>query len=95
MSRKKITAVVPIRKGSQRIIDKNFIPFVDGKSLLEVKLEMLKQISVIDEIIVNTDSDKALQIADEYGVSKKEREPYFASNECTNSEFFQTMDTIV
>tara|TARA_B100001939_G_scaffold264927_1_gene232184 strand:+ start:1147 stop:1815 length:669 start_codon:yes stop_codon:yes gene_type:complete len=91
MSRKKITAVVPIRKGSQRIIDKNFIPFVDGKSLLEVKLEMLKRISVIDEIIVNTDSDKALQIADEYGVSKKEREPYFASNECTNSEFFQNM----
>ena len=24
MSRKKITAVVPIRKGSQRILDKNF-----------------------------------------------------------------------
>ena len=65
MSRKKITAVVPIRKGSQRIIDKNFIPFVDGMSLLEVKLEMLKRISVIDEIKVNTDSDKALQIADE------------------------------
>jgi len=59
MSRKKITAVVPIRKGSQRIIDKNFIPFVDGKSLLEVKLEILKKITLIDEIIVNTDSDKA------------------------------------
>ena len=35
MSRKKITAVVPIRKGSQRIIDKNFIPFVDGKVYLK------------------------------------------------------------
>ena len=46
---------------------------------------------VIEKIIVNTDSDKALEIADKYGVSKKEREPYFASNECTNSEFFQNM----
>ena len=73
MSRKKITAVVPIRKGSQRIIDKNFIPFVDGKSLLEVKLEMLKKITLIDEIIVNTDSQRAMDIADKYGVSKKRR----------------------
>jgi CMP-N,N'-diacetyllegionaminic acid synthase len=91
MSRKKITAVVPIRKGSQRIIDKNFIPFVDGKSLLEVKLEMLKKITLIDEIIVNTDSQRAMDIADKYGVSKKRRETYYASNECTNSEFFENM----
>ena len=80
MSRKKITAVVPIRKGSQRIIDKNFIPFVDGKSLLEVKLEMLKKITLIDEIIVNTDSQRAMDIADKYGVSKKRRVTYYASN---------------
>ena len=91
MSRKKITAVVPIRKGSQRILDKNFIPFFGDKSLLEVKLDVLKNISTIDEIIVNTDSQRAMDIADRYGVSKKEREDYYASNECTNSEFFENM----
>ena len=72
-------------------IDKNFIPFVDGKSLLEVKLEMLKKITLIDEIIVNTDSQRAMDIADKYGVSKKRRVTYYASNECTNSEFFENM----
>ena len=39
----------------------------------------------------NNVPDPTLSPADKYGVSKKEREPYFASNECTNSEFFQNM----
>ena len=42
MGRKKLTAVVPIRKGSQRIKNKNFKPFA-GKNLLRIKLEMLKK----------------------------------------------------
>ena len=42
MSRKKITAVIPIRKGSQRVPDKNFKDFYRGKSLLQLKIESLK-----------------------------------------------------
>ena len=41
MSRKKITAVIPIRKGSQRVPDKNFKEFFEGKNLLELKIEPL------------------------------------------------------
>ena len=90
MSREKITVVVPVRKGSQRVKNKNFKPFADS-NLLKVKLDVLKQVNVIDEIIVNTDSDVALQIADEYGVSKCVREDYYASSKCNNSEFFQNI----
>ena len=90
MNRKKITVVVPIRKGSQRILNKNFKPFA-GKNLLAIKLDTLTKINVIDEIIVNTDSELALEIADEYGVGKFKRDPYFATSECNNSEFFQNM----
>jgi CMP-N-acetylneuraminic acid synthetase len=90
MKREKITIVVPIRKGSQRVKNKNFKPFADS-NLLKVKLDVLKQVDVIDEIVVNTDSDIALQIADEYGVSKCIREDYYASSECNNSEFFQNI----
>ena len=74
MSRKKITAIIPIRKGSQRIINKNFKPFA-GKNLLEIKLDTLITIGSIDEIVVNTDSKRALEIAEKYGVKKHEREP--------------------
>ena len=51
----------------------------------------MTKINVIDEIIVNTDSELALEIADEYGVGKFKRDPYFATSECNNSEFFQNM----
>jgi CMP-N-acetylneuraminic acid synthetase len=73
MNRKKITAVIPIRKGSQRVPNKNFKEFYKGKNLLELKIENLLQIQLIDEIVVNTDSEDAIQIAKKYGVSYFER----------------------
>jgi len=90
MNREKITAVVPVRAGSQRIKNKNFKPFAKS-NLLRVKLDILKELDAIDEIVVSTDSKVALEIADEYGVSKHIREEYYASSECNNSEFFQNM----
>ena len=90
MSRERITVVVPVRKGSQRVKHKNFKPFANS-NLLKIKLDVLKQINAIDEIIVNTDSEVAMKIADEYGVSMCIREDYYASSECNNSEFFQNI----
>lgn len=82
---KGLVAVVPVRAGSQRVKDKNFRPFA-GKSLLEYKLELVKALPV-DDIIVNTDSEEAIEIAKSMGVSYHRREPYFASSKCSNSEF--------
>ncbi|MBO6573729.1 MAG: acylneuraminate cytidylyltransferase family protein [Balneola sp.] len=84
---KKIVAVIPVRKGSQRVKDKNFKPFA-GKSLLEHKLETVKKLP-IDEIIINTDSDEAIEMAKKEGVSYHKREPYYASSVCTNSEYHE------
>lgn len=91
MSRKKITAVIPIRKGSQRVPDKNFKDFYKGKSLLELKIESLKEIELIDDIVVNTDSDLAIEIAKKLGVSYFRREDYYASSQCSQSEFFKNL----
>ena len=86
MSRKKITAVIPIRKGSQRVPDKNFKEFFKGKNLLELKIESLKQVPLIDEIVVNTDSEEAINIAKSNDISYFRRQDYFASSKCTNTE---------
>lgn len=91
MSRKKITAVIPIRKGSQRVPDKNFKDFYKGKSLLELKIESLKEIELIDEIVVNTDSELAIDIAKRLGVSYYRRDDYYASSQCSQSEFFKNL----
>ena len=87
---KKIVAVVPIRKGSQRVKNKNFKEFC-GKNLLIHKIIKLKKIKNLDEIIINTDSDKAIAIAKKFNVSYFKREKYFASSKCTNSEFWSNI----
>lgn len=86
----KVTAVIPIRAGSQRVPNKNLRPFANS-NLLEIKINVLKQSKIIDEIIVNTDSDKAIEIAIENGVNHQRREPFYASSECSGADFFQNL----
>jgi CMP-N,N'-diacetyllegionaminic acid synthase len=84
---KNLVAVIPVRKGSQRVKNKNFKKF-DKKNLLIHKIEILKKIKEIDEIIINTDSEKAIKIAKEFNVSFHKREKYYASSNCSNSNFW-------
>ena len=88
MKKGKLTVVVPVRAGSQRVKDKNTKPFANS-NLLQIKLNVLKSVSMIDEIIVNSDSDEMLTIARKNGVSTHKRKDYYASSECDNSEYFQ------
>ena len=86
MKQGKLTAVVAVRKGSQRIPSKNITPFGDS-NLLEMKLNLLKKIETIDEIVVNSDCDKMLAIGEKYGCLIHKREEYYASSEVNNSDF--------
>ena len=87
MKYKELAAVITVRKGSQRVKNKNFKKFA-GKNLLIHKIEMLKNVKGIGEIIINTDSDRAIKIAKKLKVNFFRREPYFASSKCPNSEFW-------
>lgn len=57
----KITAVIPIRSGSQRVKDKNLRPFADT-TLMENKINSLLQVPELDSIVVNTNSEEAIEI---------------------------------
>lgn len=87
----KITAVIPIRKDSQRVKDKNLRPFA-GSTLLEIKIQTLLKVPELNEIIVNTNSDEAISIVcEKYKGTKvhaQKREEYYASSICSGSEFF-------
>ena len=84
---KNLTAVIPVRQGSQRVKNKNFIEFA-GKSLLEHKIDVVKNLPV-NEIIINTDSEYAIELAKKNDIKYHKREPYYASSECTNSEYHE------
>lgn len=81
-----ITAVVAVRKGSQRVPNKN-IKLFGNSNLLQMKLDILKQVDGIDEIVVNSDCDKMLEIGRMNDVKTHKRDEYFASSKATNSEF--------
>ena len=74
-----IKALIPVRAGSQRVKNKNIRPFA-GKSLLQVKIEQLKRVPGIDEVIVNSDCHDMLSLAESCGVTPQLRDPKYASN---------------
>lgn len=57
----RITAVIPIRTGSQRVKDKNLRPFGDT-NLMELKIKTLLQVPELSSIVVNTNSEEAIDI---------------------------------
>ena len=86
----KIKALVAVRSGSQRVVNKNIRPFA-GSSLLEIKLNQLKIISNIDGIVVNSNDDKMLEIASNMGCEVVKRDEYYASNQVSMSEVYRNM----
>lgn len=71
-----LVALVPVRKGSERVVNKNIRPFA-GKNLLSIKLEQLKSVSSVDTIVVSTDCENMADIASSMGVGVHVRDPYF------------------
>lgn len=86
----KIKALVAVRSGSQRVQNKNIRPFA-GSSLLEIKLAQLKRIRNLDGIIVNSNDDNMLKIAETMGCETVKRNQCYASNEVSMSEVYKNM----
>lgn len=86
----KISALIAARSGSVRVQNKNIRPFA-GSTLLEVKIEQLKRIPNIDEIIVNSNDAEILQIAEKSGAIPIERDSYYASNSVSMSDVYRNM----
>jgi N-acylneuraminate cytidylyltransferase len=78
-----ITAVIPARAGSQRLKDKNISRFA-GTNLLLHKIEQLRRVSLIDNIVVSSDSDIMLEMATATG-AKTQKRPLEYCDEKTKS----------
>lgn len=60
----KVSFFLPVRKGSQRVINKSTRQFADLKGgLLELKLKQLFSSKLIDQIILSTNDEEAIKIA--------------------------------
>lgn len=61
-------AIIPARGGSKRIPRKNIRPFL-GKPIIAYSIEAAQQSGLFDEIMVSTDDEEIIEVANEYGAS--------------------------
>lgn len=76
----KITAIIPVRAGSRRLKNKNVAPFA-GTNLLLNKIEQLKKVKEITNIVVSSDSELMLVMAQEAGVNTHQRAPEYCDEQ--------------
>ena len=77
---------IPARKGSKRVPSKN-LRFLGEKPLIAYAIECAKNTEMIDEIYVNTDSEKLCALAKSYGVKSYLRDSWLASDDAKGDDF--------
>ena len=82
----KIKALIPVRSGSQRVINKNMRPFADS-NLLEIKIKQMLRIPELDGVVVNSNDDQMLELAKSLGAETVKRPQIYAENNATNSMY--------
>jgi len=71
--------LIPARSGSKGVPDKN-IKELNGKPLIAYTIETAKQLKSIDSIMVTTDSEEYIKIANKYGAGGIIRPDHCSSN---------------
>jgi N-acylneuraminate cytidylyltransferase len=83
---KSITAIIPVKKNSSRLPNKNILPFGDS-NLLVHKIRQLKQVEAVNQIVVSSDTEEMLLMAEQEGVIPLLRPKQYADESLPISEF--------
>ena len=86
----KIKALIAVRSGSERVVNKNIRPFAES-NLLDLKIRQLKTIKGLDGIVVNSNDDRMLEIAEKLGVETVKRDPHYATSSVSMSDVYKNM----
>jgi N-acylneuraminate cytidylyltransferase len=89
-----ITAIIPVKKNSSRLPNKNILPF-GGSNLLAHKIRQLRQVSAVDKIVVSSDSEEMLEIAESEGAEALLRPTQYADESQPISEFLVYLSDVV
>jgi CMP-N,N'-diacetyllegionaminic acid synthase len=82
----KVIAIIPAKANSIRVEGKN-IRLIGTKTLIERKIEQLREVNSIDKIIVGTNSDKIAEIALTNGASVLMRDEFYCDEvNCSANE---------
>lgn len=82
----KVIAQIPARAGSKRVKAKN-LRYIAGKPLLSYSIAAAKNVTSIESVYVNSDSEDMLKLAQMMGVKSYKRSPSLASDTATGDQF--------
>ena len=74
-----INVLIAVRGGSKRVPRKNIRPF-GGSNMLTLKVEQALRLRDVNKVVVTSDDDEMLQIAEDLGAYPMRRDPYYASD---------------
>lgn len=85
-----IHAIVPVRGGSERVVNKNLRPFADS-DLLEIKIRQLLAVPELAGVHVSSENKAMLDAAERAGAIVHERDPHFATSTIPMSDVYAYM----
>jgi CMP-N,N'-diacetyllegionaminic acid synthase len=88
------TFVIPVRKGSQRVKNKNTRKFANT-NLLELKIKQLFRIFKEPNILLSTDCQKSIKIGKNYNLKIDKRPKKFASSSVPMKKVYQYLGSKV
>ncbi len=83
MNKKKYLAIIPARGGSKRLPRKNILPLAN-KPLIGWTIEAALNCNAISKIVVSSDDDEILAVANSYKVDALKRPEYLATDTATS-----------
>ena len=85
LAKRRILAVIPARGGSKRLPCKNVLP-LNGKPLIAWTIEAALQSQYVDEVVVSSDDDEIIAIAQRFGASVPFKRPdEFSGDQATTN----------
>lgn len=84
MIKEKFIAIIPARKGSKRLPNKNILD-LRGKPLIAWTIEAAKKSKYFKKIVVSTDSEEIIKIAHELGIEAPFKRPEHLSSDTASS----------
>jgi len=84
---KEIVGLIPVKGSSERVHMKNLRKFGES-SLFELKLKQLSKARGFEDIVVSSEEDKILSIAEKKGFSIHERDPAYSTSDVPMSDVY-------
>jgi len=83
-----INVLIAVRGGSKRVPRKNIRPF-GSSNMLTLKVEQALRLRNVNKVVVTSDDDEMLQIAEDLGAYSMKRDPFYASDTVPMSDVYK------